>query len=528
MKPVLTAHEMQQADRAAAERFHFSAACLMELAGKECVRVTLEQLGCDSPTGREFLVVAGRGNNGGDGFVIARHLLNLGAAVDLVLLYPDSTVAGAAAGNLSILESYLPEHLPLRIFRTIQEALPFVSERPYSVMFDAMTGTGLKISEPGMALRSPLNEGIELLNSLHERTASLTAAVDIPSGLDATNGFSAESVIEADYTITMAFLKTGLLLNDGPSVAGEVSVAEISIPEWMAGEPGCLLVDELFAADHFVLRAEKSAKHENGKVLIVSGSHSPEGSMGGAAILSAGAAVKAGAGYVAVALPPALSSAMHMAVPEAVVINQDLHTIITKAAWADTILIGPGLGREKESLDLVEALLKSPDISSRKLILDADALYAIAERGLQSLLARMSEVLLTPHYGEFAKLAGITAEEAATDPINSAVQFSGRYGAVILLKGSPTLIASSSFPVLINNSGTEALATAGTGDVLSGMIAALSAKGNDLVDAAGAAAWFHGRAGDLAANVSSLVSSSLVLDSIPLAIDEIFDFEDHS
>ncbi len=158
----------------------------------------------------------------------------------------------------------------------------------------------------------------------------------------------------------MAFLKTGLLLNDGPPVAGEVSVAEISIPEWMAGDPGCLLVDELFAADHFVLRAEKSAKHENGKVLIVSGSHSPEGSMGGAAILSAGAAVKAGAGYVAVALPPALSSAMHMAVPEAVVINQDLHTIITKAAWADTILIGRVSAAKRSLSTSLRHFLRAP------------------------------------------------------------------------------------------------------------------------------------------------------------------------
>ncbi|NQU46003.1 MAG: NAD(P)H-hydrate dehydratase [Chlorobium sp.] len=528
MKPVLTAVEMQLADRAAAKSFHISEACLMELAGKETLRVTLEQLGCDSPADMEFLVVAGRGNNGGDGFVIARHLLNLGAAVDLVLLYPDTAASGAAAGNLAILESYLGENLPLRIFRTIQEAIPYVFETSYRVIFDAMTGTGLKISEPGMALRSPLHEGIELLNSLHERTPALTAAVDIPSGLDATSGFSAESVIEADFTVTMAFLKTGLLLNDGPRAAGEVAVAEISIPKWMAVEPGCMLVDELFAAEHFVLRPEKSAKHQNGKVLIVAGSHSPEGSMAGAAILSAGAAVKTGAGYLAVALPSALASAMHMAVPEAVVINQDLKAITKKAAWADTILIGPGLGRGKDSLDLVEALLTSPEITSRKLIFDADALYAIAERGLQSLLTTIPQVLLTPHYGEFAKLAGTSAEEAATDPIHSAMRFSGSHGTAVLLKGTPTLIANPSGTALLNTSGTEALATAGTGDVLSGIIAALSAKGETLADAAGAAAWLHGRAGDLAANVSSLVSATMVLDSIPAAIEELFDFESDS
>ena len=185
----------------------------------------------------------------------------------------------------------------------------------------------------------------------------------------------------------------------------------------------------------------------------------------------------------------------------------------------------PGLGRRKESLDLVEELLKSPGITSRKLILDADALYAVAQRVLQSMLAKIPEVLLTPHFGEFSRLAGTSANEASTDPINSARQFVLNYRAAILLKGAPTLIASPSSPVLLNTSGTEALATAGTGDVLSGMIAAFSAKGEALVDAAAAAAWFHGRAGDLAGNVSSLVSASMVLGSIAAAIEEVFDFE---
>jgi hydroxyethylthiazole kinase-like uncharacterized protein yjeF len=189
-------------------------------------------------------------------------------------------------------------------------------------------------------------------------------------------------------------------------------------------------------------------------------------------------------------------------------------------------LIGPGLGRSPESIDLVRALLSHPDIFEKKLILDADALYAIAEAGLQNALSAMPEVLITPHYGELARLTGTDAGSVAEDPLAAATRFADTYSTTVLLKGRPTIIAKKSGPLLLNTSGTEALASAGTGDVLSGMVAALAAKGECLPEAAAAAAWLHGRAGDLASDVSSLVSASMVRDAIPSAIGEMFDFED--
>ena len=522
MLPVVTAPEMQKADMAAIELLHIGETRLMELAGHECLRIIREHLQMDSFSGISFLVVCGKGNNGGDGFVLARHLLNLEASVDLVLLYPKTELQGINRDGLSILETYREHTTNLRIFTSSDEALPCVAETSYDVLIDAITGTGLRLTKPGTELPSPLCEGIELINTLHENTGALTIAIDIPSGLDATTGLSSAPSVMADVTVTMAFLKRGFYLNDGPGCCGEVHVAEISIPRFLLDSPSCQMIDQAFASEQFSLRDPASAKHTNGKVLIIAGSQTDNASMAGAVILSARAALKTGAGYICVCLPISLANTIHLAIPEAVVIGRDIATILEKACWADVILIGCGLGRDQSSINLVRKLLTCSEITEKKLILDADALYAISSTGLSEALSKCKNALLTPHYGEFSRLSDIPVELIAADPVETAQQFAGNYGVTILLKGNPTVIAGKDGTTLLNTSGTEALGTAGSGDVLSGMIAALAAKGGDLFNTAAAAAWFHGRAGDLASDIASLVSSGMVVDTIQQAIEEIF------
>jgi hydroxyethylthiazole kinase-like uncharacterized protein yjeF len=523
MLPVLTTQEMQRADKAAIEQLHIGETRLMELAGRECLRIIKESLQKESLASSSFLLLCGKGNNGGDGLVLARHLLNLDASVDLVLLYPESLLQGVNQEGLAILEAYGEQGTELRIFASHDEALPFVAETRYDALIDAMTGTGLRLSKPGMALASPLAEGIELLNTLRDRTGAPLIAIDLPSGLDATTGHSATPSILADVTITMAFLKRGCYLNEGPESCGELHVAEISIPRFLAEPSSCLLVDQEFAAEQFILREPSSAKQTNGKVLIIAGSQTGQSSMVGAAILSARAALKSGAGYVCISLPISLAAVIHIVVPEAVVIGRDLVAIAEKARWADAILIGCGLGRDQEAIKLVRELLANSIVASKKLILDADALYALSVIGMKEALSQCREVLLTPHYGEFSRLTAQPIEEIAADPIECARSFAALHGVSVLLKGAPTVIARAEGPALLNTSGTEALATAGTGDVLSGMIVALAAKGASLSGAAASAAWFHGRAGDLASDVASLVSSGMVVDAIQQAIGEIFE-----
>ncbi len=521
MLPVVTVTEMQKADKAAIERLHIGESRLMELAGRECLRIIMEALQTDSLCSSNFLVICGKGNNGGDGFVLARHLLNNGASVDLVLLYPESFLQGINREGFAILQAYEKHLDTLRIFTTLDEALAFIEKTNYNIVVDAITGTGLRLSEPEMALASPLADGIDLLNTLHSETEAITLAIDIPSGLDATTGFSANPVIEADLTVTMAFLKRGFYLNDGPDCCGEVHIAEISIPRFLVEPCSCLLIDQEFAAEHFTLRDRDSAKHTNGKVLIIAGSQTEESSMLGAAIMAAKAALKTGAGYVCVSLPISLASAMHLAVPEAVVVGREKNTLVEKIRWADVILVGCGIGRDQSAIELVRELLECSSLSEKKLILDADALYALSSLGIAA-LSEYKNVLITPHYGEFSRLSNIPIDTIAAEPIQAAQQFAQEHSITVLLKGNPTVIVTKEAPVLLNTSGTEALATAGSGDVLSGIISALAAKGDGLFNAAASAAWFHGRAGDLASDVASLVSSGMVVEALPLAIEEIF------
>jgi len=527
MLPVVTAAEMSHADNAAITGLSIGESRLMEIAGMrfaDCITNELPGIGFDEDNC--YLVVCGKGNNGGDGFVAARHLLNRGSSVDLVLLYPSSALSATNNGALSILEAYLEHTDTLRIFRSVAEALPFVMESRYNALIDAILGTGLKTDGRHTVLADPVRDGIALLNALREQSGAPIAAVDVPSGLDATSGIAANPAVTADLTVTMAFMKTGFFLNDGPLLSGSVTTAEISIPEFLLEDTVCRLIDQEFAAEHYRLREISGAKHTNGKVLVIAGSRSPRSSMIGAALLSTKAAVHTGAGYVCACLPEASMSVMHTAVPEAIVVNQDMDSVLEKIRWADAVLIGCGLGRESGTIEFIRELLDNPEISAKKLVIDADALYAIAETPGMLEKAGLSNAVLTPHYGELSRLTGIPAETIAEDPINMAREFAAQYGVNILLKGNPTVLADHEGHLLLNNSGTEALSTAGSGDILAGMIAAMAAKGAGIFDAAAAASWFHGRAGDLADDVSSLVSAGGILDAIPKAIHEIFEREE--
>ncbi|ABL65297.1 bifunctional ADP-dependent NAD(P)H-hydrate dehydratase/NAD(P)H-hydrate epimerase [Chlorobium phaeobacteroides] len=527
MLPVVTAIEMSKADKAAIEELRIGESRLMELAGSEAADIILKALEKnDNPEGCSFLVVCGKGNNGGDGFVVARHLLNRGATVDVVLLCPPETLKPVNREGYLILEAYRHHNEPLRIFHGIEEAIDSITETGYSALIDGILGTGLRITQAGEALPEPIASAITLLNTLRHNSDALIAALDVPSGLDATTGLSASPAVIADLTVTMAFLKTGFFFNEGPLHCGDLHTAEISIPRFIAEPVSTLLTDGEFAAEQFIMRNPAAAKHQNGKVLIIAGSISSTSSMIGAAMLAVKAALKTGAGYVCVSLPLTHAAAMHAFAPGAVVIGRDLDVIAEKARWADAVLIGCGLGRDSASVSFIADLLQRKEIAANKLVIDADALYALALPDLSSLSFGFSDAILTPHYGEMSRLSGFSVESIACDPLDTARTYAEKHRVNLLLKGYPTVIAAPSDPVLLNTTGTDALGTAGSGDILSGMIAALAAKGATTFNAGAAAAWFHGRAGDLAGTISSIVSAEDILEAIPSAIQEIFHIEE--
>lgn len=523
MLPVVTAAEMMRADSAAIDDLQVGAIRLMELAGARTSDLVRELIEKENISGSSFLVVCGKGNNGGDGLVLARHLLNHGAEVDILLLYPETDLSPINRNTLDTLCGYQALSGCLRIFHGHAEALPFVRDTHYEVLIDAILGTGLKLRRQ---LSSPLCEGIDLLNGIHDRAGSPLIALDIPSGLDATSGVAAERCVLADMTVSMAFLKTGFFFNDGPLHCGELRIADISIPEFLIAPSACRLTDKEYAAEHFILREPEGAKHQSGKVLIVAGSQSDNASMLGAAMLAVKAALKTGAGYVCAAIPIAAAGMLHSYAPEAVVIAQEMDAILEKAGWADAVLIGCGLGRDPKTVDFIRELLRKPEITGCKLVLDADALFALSGVALPASGIDFANTILTPHYGEFSRLCGHTADEIALNALVLATDFARLNRVNLLLKGHPTLIVGGEEGLMLNDSGTEALSTAGSGDILAGMIAAIAAKGAEILDAGAAAAWFHGRAGDLANDISSLVSANDILNAIPEAVQEIFSLEE--
>jgi len=521
MRPLVTTETMARADRATIEQLRTSEERLMELAGRETSRIIRD-------SGETFLVICGKGNNGGDGFVLARHLLNSGASVILWPLCPVEELKPVNRAGFDILLAY-QQHCPaLQLASSKEELLELLESTPCDVIVDAVLGTGLSLAQDGAPLKGTTAEAVAYINELHDTTPAVTVAIDIPSGLDATTGFAAEPAVRADLTVTMAFEKAGFYVNKGPELAGEVETAEISIPAFLLPEPRMSLVDNEFAADCYTLRETSSAKHQNGKLLIIAGSRTPAASMLGAAILAAKGAAACGTGYLTLSLPPELADPLHLALPSATVIGRTFESIMEKAEWADAIVLGCGMGRDPETMQLLVKLLKEPLFRHKKLVLDADALFLLPETGLSLAQLALEDALLTPHLGEFSRLQGDTVENIRQDLLGYAADFASSNGIHILLKGSPTIVSSPEGELLISTSGTEALASAGSGDVLAGMIGALAAKGASTFHAGAAAAWIHGRAGDLAGPISSQVTADMLPGAVKEAIEELFEITPES
>jgi hydroxyethylthiazole kinase-like uncharacterized protein yjeF len=546
MSPVLTAQDMREVDYDAVIKLRITEKQLMELAGKESCNILIEKF--SSLVGKSVLVLCGKGNNGGDGIVLARHLINHGASVDLAYLCNTDLLKQDGAASLKILTQYVAYTDSFRIFEADEFLPEVIYTKHYDLIIDAILGTGYKrtdhpkgikrreannpylpnlseerLGEPekqsfelASELRpslSPLiQEAVSLINHKKKSHSAFVVALDAPTGLDCTTGEAETPCVEADLTIALAFLKSGFFFGKGREVCGEIRVADISIPHFLVKSDAMVLVDESFVAAHLPVRSRQSAKHLNGKVLIVAGNQSEAGSMMGALLLSLRAALKCGAGYICAAVPPSAFNLVHSLIPEAVLIAQNESDILQKIEWADAVLIGCGLGRAPERQAFIAKLLTASPLIEKKLVIDADALYAIAELDLLPQL-RFQQAILTPHLGEFSRLIQTPAQAIDTDRLYYAQAFIKEYGLGLLLKGAPTLIATNTRRYL-SNTGTEALATAGTGDVLAGMIASFAAQGLSIDAASSLSAYLHGVAGRKASEAIHNPSAGDVLDAL--------------
>ncbi len=476
LQPLPDAAQQRAADAWAISERGIPALDLMERAGAGLADLVAAR----APAGR-VAVVAGRGNNGGDGLVAARLLRTAGREVDVVLLGSADELRGDARANLERLPGPAPRPLGASTLRGA------------SAIVDAILGTGFA-GEP----RDPAARAIEAINA--ERDGAVVVACDVPSGVDASTGEVAGPAVRADVTATFAAAKPGLWIAPGKARAGDVIVIDIGIP---AGAP---VVPELGLIGPAVLdglprRERESNKFRAGAVLVCGGS----AGLTGAPCLACEGAMRAGAGYVTALVPASLGIVFEQRLLEVMSVGlpdrdgalapDGVAAVLERCGRAGALVLGPGGGRDDATAELMRAVAPAAPVP---LVLDADGLNAHAER-LASLAGRRHATVLTPHEGELGRLLGCSAEEVAAHRLASVRRAARMAGAVAVLKGDDTLVARPDGAVAVSRGGSPALATAGTGDVLSGAIGAFLAAGADAFTAACAGVFLHARAGRLAA-----------------------------
>lgn len=491
---VVTAEEMASLDRLASSEYGVPSLLLMENAGLRVVEVIRQHFG-GRLAGRRVIIFAGRGNNGGDGLVVGRHLLNQGAEVKVFLLARPEEVRGDAAINLGIYQKMGGKLYPLHEEKDLQRvdiALLYAE-----MVVDAIYGTGFKGAALGLA-----GEVIKMLGD----TGVPVVAVDLPSGLEANTGRVHGPCVRATYTVTFALPKLGHYLYPGAAYVGELVVADIGIPQALVDRQPLKreVVTPAWCARRLSPRQPWGHKGDYGHVLVVGGSPG----LTGAVVMAAEGALRAGAGLVTAAVPAAVHAILEektlevMTVPlpcgaEGALDTSALDILAELGERCRVVAMGPGLGRNPQT----QALVREYVARARwPLVLDADALNALAGQ-VHILKQAKGPLVLTPHPGEMARLLGTTAARVQEDRLGVAEAAAKEWGVTVVLKGARTVVATPAGQTFLIPTGNPGMATGGSGDVLTGMIAGFLAQGLQPEEAAALGAYVHGAAGDAAARV---------------------------
>lgn len=517
MQTVVSAEEMRWCDATAINAYGIPSLLLMENAGSSVAWFVEDNFG--PVEGKQILIACGKGNNGGDGYVAARHLLNQGASVQVVLMASPRELRGDAKTNFQILAKLQKAESSHLSIIEYSQRLPR-SLRPPDIIIDALLGTGFS-----GAVRPPMSNLIAWINE--QRVPVI--AVDIPSGVDASTGVVESVAVEATATVTFGALKVGLLCNHGQDCAGDVLVADIGIPRKVlrSEKLRTLFVEMEDVRAKLPRRPSTAHKYSVGKVFVLAGSRG----FTGAAALTAMAVLRSGAGAILLGTPQSVYPILAKKLTEAIVVplpsteagtlsTDALSALREKLQWADVVVVGPGLSQHPETQAVIQHLLLD---NRSKMLVDADGLNALAKMGIAKLRKNLGECILTPHSGEFARLSGVSSEAVERNRVNVARDFATKAGAVVVLKGGPTVTATAEGVVYINSTGNPGMATVGSGDVLSGIIAGLWAQGMEAGDAALAGVFLHGLAGNIARSKlgqRSLVAQDLI-DFLPGAFNEV-------
>lgn len=521
MTKIITASQMQELDRRTISEARIPATMLMERAGFGVVSCLEQRWG--PVRGKTITVVCGKGNNGGDGFVAARLLRRRQATVRVLAMAPASELSrDAATMYKQFVRGAGKSSVYLYTSGTQIQALFQDSD----ILVDALLGTGLSSAVTGRYA--------EVIDSMNE-SGRPVAAVDLPSGLHADRGTILGRAVRASLTVTFGLPKLGLYQNDGIDLAGEVAIVDIGIPPAYidAVESRTTLITEQAVRTYLPERRPSSHKGTFGHAGIIAGSVGKTG----AAAMAARAALRIGAGLVTVAVPTSANDVLEAKLLEAMTVPMPetkartfartaLDRLVAFMSAKTAVAIGPGLSTHPETVELVQALTKHLD---RPSVLDADALNALT--GRTALLASCkTPPIITPHPGEMARLeADATPQTINSDRIGTAARFARERGLFVVLKGARTVVARPEGAVAICPTGNPGMATAGTGDVLTGMMVGLLAQGVPPWEAACAATYLHGAAGDLAAadkGQAGLMAWD-VIEQIPYALKLIHEAPSH-
>lgn len=487
MIKVVTADEMREKDRFTIEDIGVPGVVLMENAGRAAFRIIQDRLaGVPDPL---VYVFCGKGNNGGDGFVVARHLWNEGVFVRVFCIVEEKQISGDARINYNILKNM---GIPIEFISSINDIKELENEPP-DMLVDALLGTGIKGAVEGFAK--------ELIDFINKNIETQVLSIDLPSGLDASSCLVSGSAIRADITVTMALPKRCHALYPAKNYVGELYIADIGIPPFVLTRDEVKV--EMLEETDIVLpfRYPDANKYDVGKVAVLAGSKGYTG----AAALAAHAAMKIGAGLVILAVPESMNPIMEQKLtevitrplketPQQTIGKRSLPGIRELLEWCDVLAIGPGLGRSEEVQEAIISILKTFRGST---VIDADALFALANYPEILKKGHHPNWILTPHLGEFRRFFPEESKEAlAANRIEKAQLFAKEHGLTLLLKGSPALVALPNQRVFLNPTGNVGLASGGTGDVLTGFIAGLLAQGFDADEAAYTANFVHGYTAD--------------------------------
>jgi hydroxyethylthiazole kinase-like uncharacterized protein yjeF len=501
---VASVSEMRELDRTAVEKFGIVEELLMENAGEAVYFVLLKKFGIRD---KIFLVFCGGGNNGGDGFVIARKIHSNGGVVKVFILGDQSKYKGAAKVNFDIV-SRLP--IEVRQVDSIDSIKKDVSH--CDAIVDAIFGTGLMREVGGL-----YHDVIEVIN----RSGKTVFSVDIPSGVHGDTGKTMGIAVKADYTVAFGLPKIGNMLYPGYDLCGKLYVTHISFPPSMYDSD--LLRVEVNHLPRLPPRDKNAHKGSCGEVLFIAGASS----YFGAPYFAALSFLKAGGGYSRLAAPASITPFIANKGSEIVFLPQretrsgsisleNKGVLLELSGKMDMVVLGPGLSLEEETQQLVRELARE---ITRPLLIDGDGITALC-KDLDIILQRKGETILTPHLGEMSRITRVSVAEIDTNKIDILQRTAKELNAIMVLKGAHSLIGYPDERVFINMTGNPGMATAGSGDVLTGSIAAMFGLGISIEDAVRKGVFIHGSSGDLAAEDKGEdgITAQDILDYLPLAM----------